>query len=305
MSLWVVLIVGLVFGAQPGWGYEEMAVTNGGTIKGTVFLAGGRPRPMAFNLVTIPDPVFCGRISTGTGWRLVDDFIIGPQGTLKDVVVMLKGVHKGKAFHVPEVEIKAKDCEFLPFVNVLRDKDQISIVNVDPVEHDMQGYETARKRGARVMFNTPLPMNKFFQMAGKMAGAFGPKYLAGKPIVEKIHLRKGRDVFVMQCGFHPYMFTWGMVVKNPYYAITKADGTFTLTNVPPGEYTLTAWHPGVKKFVDQQVTVMPQGVTTSNFTFQSPKGRRSVHEMVDNPRFGLEMLGEDMKIVPSLRVQKP
>ena len=69
--------------ALPAWSYEEIKVTNGGSIQGTVLIEGGKPRPMAFNLVTIPDPVFCGTISTGTGWRIVEDFIIGPNNTLK------------------------------------------------------------------------------------------------------------------------------------------------------------------------------------------------------------------------------
>ena len=190
---------------------------------------------------------------------------------------------------------------FFPFVNVLKDRDKIEVVNMDPVEHDIQGYETARARGARVLFNRPLPMNPFH----KVAGVFGQKYLPGKPMVEEIHLRKGRDVFVMQCGFHPYMFSWGLVVDNPYYSITKEDGKFEITDVPPGEYTLAAWHPGVNKFIEQTVTVNGKGSTKANFVFQSPKGRRSVHEIKDNPRFGLELLGEGVKIIPSIRLQIP
>ena len=61
---------------QPvGAAYKEINVVGGGTISGKVTIEGGKPRPMAFNLVTIPDPVFCGTISTGTGWRIVEDFI--------------------------------------------------------------------------------------------------------------------------------------------------------------------------------------------------------------------------------------
>lgn len=295
------LVVGLVFLTYPAWPYEEITVTNGGSIQGKVTIEGGKPRPMAFNLVTIPDPVFCGTISTGTGWRLVEDFIIGPDKSLKDVVVMLKNVRKGKTFKLPKVRIESKDCDFIPFVNVLKDKDEITVVNVDPVEHDIQGYETARARGARILFNRPLPMNPFH----KVAGIFGQKYLAGEPMVEKIHLRKGRNVFVMQCGFHPYMFSWGLVVKNPYYAITKEDGKFEITNVPPGEYTLAAWHPGMNTFLEQTLTVKANSATSARFVYQSPKGRRSAHEIEENPRFGLELLGEGVEIIPSIRVQKP
>ncbi|WP_342348090.1 carboxypeptidase regulatory-like domain-containing protein, partial [uncultured Nitrospira sp.] len=188
---------------QTAWSYDEITVTDGGTIQGKVTITGEKPRPMAFNLVTIPDPVFCGTISTGTGWRLVEDFIIGPDQSLKDVVVYLKNIEKGKSFHMPKVRIESVDCDFVPFVNVLRDGDEIAVVNMDPVEHDIQGYETARERGARVLFNRPLPMNPFH----KVAGIFGKKHLPGEPMVEKIHLRKGRNVLVMQCGFHPYMFS--------------------------------------------------------------------------------------------------
>lgn len=291
----------LLLSVGHAWAYEEVPVAHGGTISGQVTIEGGQPRPMAFNLVTIPDAVYCGRISTGTGWRFVEDFIIGPDKALKDVVVMLKGVTKGKPFHMNKVRIDAINCDFLPFVNVVRDRDEITVINMDPVEHDIQGYETARRRGARVLFNRPLPMNPFH----KIAGVFGHQHLAGEPMIEPIHLRKGRNVFVMQCGFHPYMFSWGLVVNNPYYDITKKDGHFSLSDIPPGEYTLSAWHPGVNKFIEQRVVVRSGQTLNVNLEFESPKGRRSAHEMAKNPRFGLELLGEGVEIIPSLRVQKP
>lgn len=283
------------------WSYEEIAVNQGGKIQGTVRLVGENPTPMAFNLVTIPDPIFCGRISTGRGWRIVEDFIIGPQGALKDAVVMLKGVEKGKAFELSKVRIEAKDCDFLPFVNVLRDEDEITVINMDPVEHDIQGYETARVRGARVLFNRPLPMNPYHKMLNLMNSH---NHLPGKPMVEKIHLQKDRNIFVMQCGFHPYMFSWGVVAENPYYAITTGDGRFEISDIPPGTYTLAVWHAGMKKYVDREVTVKPNETVVVNFEYQSPVGRRSVHEIQENPHFGLEILGEDVKITPTLRLQK-
>ncbi len=293
-----------VIGVAPAWSYTETEVANGGTIRGNVSLLGGMPRPMAFNLVTIPDAVYCGRISTGTGWRIVEDFIVGSDQGLKDVVVMLKDMKSGKPFKMETIRIEAIDCDFLPFVNVLRDRDEITVINMDPVEHDIQGYETSRVRGARVLFNRPLPMNRFHQLVNFMGGETHT-HMPGDPMVQEVTLQKGRNIFVMQCGFHPYMFSWGVVVDNPYFAITKENGMFELTDVPAGTYTLALWHAGMKAALERQVTVKPDGVVVTNFEYQSPKGRRSVHEMVENPHFGLELLGEGVKIIPSVRHQRP
>ena len=305
MGLSKILVTLLVFGicTPLAWSYEEIPVENGGTILGKVTLAGGNPRPMAFNLVTIPDAVYCGRISTGTGWRIVEDFLIAPDGALKDAVVMLKGIKKGKPFITKKVRVEAIDCDFLPFVNVMKKQDELTVVNMDPIEHDIQGYETARERGARVLFNRPLPMNPFHKVLGMMNSH---KHMPGKPMIEHVHLRKGRNIFVMQCGFHPYMFSWGLIVENPYYAITKESGEFEISDVPPGDYLLTVWHAGMKKYLEKNITIEPKGSVVANFEYQSIAGkRRSVHEMHDNPRFGQELLEEGEKIIPSLRLQKP
>lgn len=113
-----------------------------------------------------------------------------------------------------------------------------------------------------------------------------------------------RNIFVMQCGFHPYMFSWGVVVDNPYYAITNEDGRFEISDIPPGSYTLSVWHAGMKKYLNREVPIEPNGTISVIFEYESPVGRRSVHELQDNPHFGLGLLGEEV-IIPSLRLQQP
>ncbi len=294
----------VMLGASIGWSYQEVAVENGGSMSGTVTLLGGKPRPMAMNLVTIPDAVYCGRISTGTGWRIVEDFLVGSGGTLKDAVVMLKNAEKGKKFDLPKVEVEAIDCDFSPFVNVIKDRDELTVINMDPIEHDIQGYETARERGARILFNRPLPMNPFHKVLGMM-GEHVHTHMPGKPMVEKIHLRKNRNIFVMQCGFHPYMFSWGLVLNNPYYFITKEDGAFEIADILPGEYEVAVWHPGMKVYLEQMVQIESGKTSNVSFQYESPTGRRSAHEMHENPRFGVELLDEGEIIIPSLRHQVP
>jgi hypothetical protein len=284
---------------QPALAYEETTVSDGGTITGKVTMVGAKPAPKGFNLVTFPDPVYCGRISTGTGWRLLEEFTIAPDGGLKDVVVALVDVRKGKPFAFTPPTIEARDCRFLPFVSIVRDDKDVVVVNMDPVMHDIQAYETSHL-GPRVLFNTPLPMNPHHR---RNVGADTHEHLAGQPMKEMVHLTKGRKIFVMQCGFHAYMESWGMAVDNPYYMVTGTDGTYSLSDVPAGDYLLVAWHPQAGVMLEKKITVPAKGTTSTDFEFKAPVGRRSAHEMVENPHYSDELLVKSIR--PTLEVQKP
>jgi len=91
-------VTAILLMSAPAWGYEEITVSDGGSISGTVTIIGGKPTAKGFNLITFPDPVYCGRISTGTGWRILKEFAIAPDGGLKDVVVFLADARRGKPF---------------------------------------------------------------------------------------------------------------------------------------------------------------------------------------------------------------
>ena len=302
MTQWMATVLAAtVLVAAPAWAYEEITVPDGGTISGKVTITGGKPTAKGFNLITFPDPVYCGRISTGTGWRILDEFFIAPDGGLKDVVVFLADVPRGKSFAFAPPTIEARDCRFLPFVTVVKDRRDVMIMNMDPVMHDIQAYETSHL-GPRVLFNTPLPMNPHHR---RTVGADSHEHLAGQPVTQVIHMTKGRNIFVMQCGFHAYMESWGMAVDSPYYAVTGTDGTFTISDVPSGDYTLVVWHPQVQAVQERKVTVTAKGTVAASFAMKTPTGRRSVHEIVENPHYGMESLGKTVDIRPTLELQKP
>ena len=295
------LCLWLAVTSSVAWAYEEVPVTDGGTISGKVTITAGKPVPKGFNLITFPDPIYCGRISTGTGWRILKEFEVSSNGGLKDAVVWLSDVTKGKPFKFEPQTIEARDCRFLPFVTVVQDKADVTIMNMDPVMHDIQAYETSHL-GPRVLFNTPLPMNPHHK---RSIGAESHEHLAGQPVTETIHMTKGRKFFVMQCGFHAYMESWGLAIENPYYQVTGSDGTFSLSDVPPGDYLLTAWHPGVGTVLEKKITVPAKGAVQTDFLFESPKGRRSAHEIEENPHFGPQSLGKTVDIRPTLELQVP
>ncbi len=284
--LCVVFIVGL--GTMPSWGYEEIPVSNGGTLAGVVTLVGDVPKPKGYNLVTLPDAVYCGRISTGTGWRLLQPFVIGPDGGFKNVVIYLEEIKEGKPFAYEPPQIQAIDCTFEPYITIVRDRQDIKVVNMDPVLHDIQGYETS-KFGARVLFNVPLPMSNNLRKQDLLDGKT-VKNRAGQVLTQPITMGKKRNLFVMQCGFHAYMESWGFAVENPYYALSAKDGSYAIANVPPGTYTVQVWHPMVNK--DYTVTITPNQTTELPIAIDAPKGRLYANEVSEGTRFGMELLGE-------------
>jgi hypothetical protein len=292
----------LVLGVSGASAYQETPVVDGGRIVGKITLKGGKPVPRGFNLVTFPDPLYCGRISNGTGWRLLKEFTIGEKNGVKDVVVMLTGIERGKPFAFQDPRIEAVDCQFRPPVTVVQDHHTVTVVNMDPVMHDIQAYETS-ELGPRVLFNRPLPMNPHHpRTAG--ASAEYHKHIPGDPMVQDIQMTKGRRVFVMQCGFHAYMESWGLAVDNPYYALTDQAGRFEIGDIPPGQYKLVVWHPQSRQTIEQDVTIPAKGSTTMNVEIQPREGTRAGMDTVENPRFSLGILGS-AEIKPTLELQQP
>jgi hypothetical protein len=298
------LLVAAFLSGGPAWAYEETAVVEGGTVLGTVKLDGNVPKPKGYNLTTLPDQIYCGRISDGHGWRLLQPFNVGPAGEFRDVVVYLEGIERGKSFtsSFTSPRIEARDCRFMPFTTIVREKENVVVVNMDPVMHDIQAYESSQL-GARVLFNVPLPMNPQHprDLKDRSDAALYHKHLAGEPMKQLIGMSKGRRVFVMQCGFHAYMESWGLAMENPYYATTDQEGRFQIADIPPGSYKLIIWHPYIGGAREHLITITPKGQTTVDVNVPAPVGRLYANEMVDHPYTRFAVTDEaQSQIVPTL-----
>lgn len=226
--------------------YEVQPVSNGGVLQGTVKLKGEAPTPKQFELRRYPDRAFCGALSDGSGFRLLREVNVGQTGGLKDVVVVIEDISQGKPFASVDAQVEANVCQFFPFVTIVAQEQGITVTNRDPVFHDIQGY-TYDQAGVDIVLHRP------------SLKATGTK--------EMVHLVKGRKVFTMQCGMHPYMQNWGYAVDNPYYAVTGLEGTFSIGDLPAGTYKVRVWHPtlGVQ---EHSVTVTAGGTTSLEVAFE-------------------------------------
>ncbi|MGF1610868.1 MAG: hypothetical protein ACFCUQ_15810 [Kiloniellales bacterium] len=201
-------LFGTALAALPAQGYEEISVSDGGTITGKVVYEGAVPTR---KIVVTKDMDVCG------GIREEPEIIVGPDKGAQDVVVQLIDVARGKAWPDMAVEKPVLDnvkCVFEPHVQVIR-AGAVDIVNSDPILHNTHGYY-----GKRTAFNVALP-NKDQRI--------------------EVELTRPGQVRV-DCDAHGWMEGWIYVVENPYYAITAADGSFSISDVPAGEYKLVANH---------------------------------------------------------------
>ncbi len=289
--------------AQGAIAYDETSVVDGGMLTGTVFLDGKVPGPKGYNLTTLPDAVYCGRISDGRGWRLLQPFNAGSNGEFRQVVVLLEDIEKGKPFdEYQSPRIEAIDCRFLPFVNVVRDLQDVVVVNMDPAMHDIQAYETSQL-GPRVLFNVPLPISKRYPREGGLS-AHVHKHYEGTPITQTVKMTKGRRIFMMQCGFHAYMESWALVADHPYYTITDNEGRFQLTDIPPGTYKVKLWHPYLREDIERTITIEPNQQTSLELKVEAPTGRLYANQMVEDA-YVRYTITEDVQsqIVPTLERQ--
>ena len=120
-------------------------------------------------------------------------------------------------------------------------------VNRDPVAHDIQGY-AYDLAGVDIVLHRP---------ALKSSGT-----------TDIVQLVKGRKVFTIQCGMHPYMQNWGYAIDNPYYAVTDVTGSFALSDLPAGTYHIKAWHPILGTQV-QKITVKPNETVLLDLLFEN------------------------------------
>ncbi|MBI3325740.1 MAG: hypothetical protein HYZ81_03430 [Nitrospinae bacterium] len=246
------IVVGFVFTLMFAWGggafaYEIAPVSDAGVVTGKVLFKGEVPPPKIFKVEKNPE--VCGEADRELIEVAVND------GALGEALVFLADVKQGKPFtdgqkEFVATEIVAKDCRFRPFeqpsfVSVVGKGKPIHFVNKDPMKHNPHTYEV-RGKVRKTLANQELEGNSELNLVAD--------------------LQKSR-IMKLECDQHNFMQNFFYAIENPYYTLSKPDGTFAIDQVPPGTYTLVAWHP-LLGLQEQQITVPANAKVTATVKFE-------------------------------------
>jgi hypothetical protein len=204
----VSILAGLAAGLQ-------LAVA--GDITGTITLKGTPPPEK--EIADIKTDVNCGKLHTAPVKTRF--YVVGAGGALADVFVTLKGISgKSTGASAAPLVIDQKGCEYIPYVAACQTSQKIVVKNSDPVLHNVHPTPANAAGG-----------NKEANQA-QMAGGADLTFVFPAP----------ENFLRFKCDVHPWMFSYVSVVDHPFYAVSGADGKFTIKNVPPGKYTVVAMH---------------------------------------------------------------
>jgi hypothetical protein len=214
----LVLLAALLFGVAGSTGaqsdYQVISVKDGGTVTGTVKWSG--PMPHLVSLPINKDPQICDPDSHKT--RDLERLIVGLQGGVANTVVFLKNISSGKAMDLPTPRrfLDQKHCRYVPHILLVPQNATLQMTSSDATLH------TIHMDGA-ASYNLPFPFpNQVVSRDFHTAGLVNLKCNGG----------------------HVWMNAEMLVVPHPYYAVTDESGKFELTDVPPGQYVIEAWHEG-------------------------------------------------------------
>ena len=203
-----------------------------GVITGTITFAGRpptpKPLPMDADPKCVADPNATSEV-----------ILVGPKGGLQNVFVYVKEGLGNRIYAVPTtpVSLDQKGCRYVPHVFGVQTGQAIRVSNSDPTLHNVNA---APKNNRPFNFGQPAtvpPVTRMFNQPEIMVP--------------------------MRCDVHSWMNAYAGVVAHPFFVVTKEDGSFEIKGLPPGNYTVEAWH---EQLGTQTQSVTVDGKTPAQFS---------------------------------------
>jgi len=223
---------------QPAVPIFHVDPATAGSISGMIRYTGPRPEPKPIDMSNEP-----ACVEAHKGKAHDESLVVSHRGDLANAFVYVKSGLQGKRFETPAtpVVIDQKGCWFHPRVLGIQVGQTLEVANDDPVTHNIH------------------PMAEVNREWNHSQGA-------GDPPINRRFL-KPEMMIPVKCNIHSWMHAWIGVVDNPYFAVSKEDGSYTIPNLPPGTYTIGVWQETLGT-QERQVTIAPHANETENFTFK-------------------------------------
>jgi hypothetical protein len=159
------------------------------------------------------EPHKTGKYKKACGLTILDESMLISKGKVKNVVISLHG--KNLKRKTGEHKLDQKKCRYEPHVIAMPVDSELKIHTSDPVNHNIHTYSFEND-----------PMNIMFIPDQE----------------EYSQEMEEAEIIKVECDLHSWMTAWVVVTPNGYSDVSSSDGTFLISNIPPGKYELTAWH---------------------------------------------------------------
>jgi hypothetical protein len=213
------------------------AAPGGTKISGKVTLNGSSSKPKPLDLSKEPA---CAQMHAANP-LFPESLIVGPGNAIRNVVVYISvgAPYPGPVPSTP-VLFDQQGCQYTTHVLAFRAGQEVKISNSDPLSHNIH------------------PLAKVNREWNKIQPSRTPPFA---------YAYENEEFIAVKCNIHPWMQGYFAVLRTPYFAVTGDDGSFVLPDLPPGRYTITAWHEtlGTKS---QEIEINMSGEPKIlNFTF--------------------------------------
>ena len=209
-----------------------------GSISGEIRYTGKRPVRKAIDMSNDP-----ACVEAHHGKAVDESLVVSPNGSLANAFIYVKEGLQGKHFEAPStpIVIDQNGCWFRPRIVGIQTGQVFEVRNSDPVTHNIH------------------PMAQINREWNHSQGAGDP------PMVRKF--LKPEVMIRVKCNVHSWMHAFIGVVDNPYFAVSKENGSYSIENLPPGTYTIGFWQEALGT-QERQITVAPHSNTQVNLTFK-------------------------------------
>jgi len=227
-----VVMAGLALLAASAAAY---AGPSGGTVSGKVTYEG---TPVKMKPIDMSGEPSCAKMYATP--QLAETVVTGAGNSLENVVVYVSAGAPGDAAPSNAATFTQKGCRYIPHLLAFQVNQELKITNEDQTSHNIH------------------PQPKFNREWNKSQPPGAP------PISERYDQA---EFISVKCNVHPWMHGILAVMPNSHYAVTGDGGSFSLANLPPGKYTITAWHEFYGE-QSQEVTISGSETHTINFVFK-------------------------------------